>query len=70
MVITIITLTIHTHAYKKATLCNDVEFPTVFYQMSRVTFASAQVHNLQKLKNISLKAVNVLCNKNKSNLFE
>ena len=31
---------------------------------------NSQVHNLQKLKNTSLKAVNHFCNKNKSNLFE
>ena len=31
---------------------------------------TSQVHNFQKLKNISLKAVNCFSNKNKSNLFE
>ena len=30
----------------------------------------SQVHNFQKLKNISLEAVNFFSNKNKSNLFE
>ena len=30
----------------------------------------SQVHNFQKLKNISLKAVNFFSNKNKSNLFK
>ena len=30
----------------------------------------SQVHNFQKLKNISLKAVNFFSNKTKSNLFE
>ena len=30
----------------------------------------SQVHNFQKLKNISLKAINFFSNKNKSNLFE
>ena len=31
---------------------------------------NSQVHNFQKLKNISRKAVNFFSNKNKSNLFE
>ena len=31
---------------------------------------NSQVHNFQKLKNISLRAVNFFSNKNKSNLFE
>ena len=31
---------------------------------------NSQMHNFQKLKNISLKAVNFFSNKNKSNLFE
>ena len=31
---------------------------------------NSQVHNLQKLKNISLKADNFFSNKSKSNLFE
>ena len=30
----------------------------------------SQVHNFQKLRNISLKAVNFFNNKNKSNMFE
>ena len=38
------------------------------YILSRAV--NSQVHNFQKLKNISLKAVNFLSNKTKSNLFE
>ena len=39
------------------------------FQNNKSTLSS-QVHNLQKLKNISLKAVNYFCTKIKSNLSE
>ena len=40
------------------------------FKMANLSSVNSQVHDLQKLKKISLKAVNYFCKKTKSNLPE
>ena len=50
---------------------NWIRFIYVDYQVRFFLYTySSQVHNFQKLNNISHNAVNFFSNKNKSNLFE